>query len=81
MVQRGHYSLVLTNSLLLLPYGSQEAILLVSSQADCLVCWLMKINFLRGFLLSATQHGNKPPSRHEAESLKRHRHYTAHDTD
>ncbi|POV37233.1 protein sok [Enterobacter cloacae complex sp. ECNIH16] len=35
----------------------------------------MKINFLRGFLLSATQLGNKPPSRHEAKSLKRHRHY------
>ncbi|ENZ7643442.1 protein sok [Salmonella enterica subsp. enterica serovar Worthington] len=31
----------------------------------------MKINLLRGYLLSATQHGNKPPSRHEAESLKR----------
>ncbi|QNC08808.1 protein sok (plasmid) [Escherichia coli] len=30
----------------------------------------MKINLLRGYLLSATQHGNKPPSRHEAESLK-----------
>ncbi|HCP2139160.1 TPA: hypothetical protein OC094_003944 [Escherichia coli] len=29
----------------------------------------MKINLLRGYLLSATQHGNKPPSRHEAESL------------
>ncbi|HAG9465417.1 TPA: protein sok, partial [Escherichia coli] len=27
----------------------------------------MKINLLRGYLLSATQHGNKPPSRHEAE--------------
>ncbi|MGR4400563.1 hypothetical protein K8Q83_23475 [Escherichia coli] len=25
-------------------------------------------NLLRGYLL-ATQHGNKPPSRHEAESL------------
>ncbi|ECC9924544.1 protein sok, partial [Salmonella enterica subsp. enterica] len=30
----------------------------------------------RGFLLFATQPGNKPPSRHEAKSLKRHRHYT-----
>ncbi|MEH8702026.1 hypothetical protein RAG33_25040, partial [Klebsiella pneumoniae] len=30
----------------------------------------------RGFLLSATQHGNKPPSRHEAKSLKRHVDYT-----
>ncbi|EBP9405767.1 protein sok, partial [Salmonella enterica] len=30
----------------------------------------------RGFLLFATQHGNKPPSRHEAKSLKRRRHYT-----
>lgn len=38
--------------------------------------WLMKINFLRGFLLSASQHGNKPPSRHEAKSLKRHAYYT-----
>ncbi|HAU4306921.1 TPA: hypothetical protein F6U33_27465 [Citrobacter freundii] len=31
------------------------------------------INFLRGFLLSATQH----LKRHEAKSLKRHRHYTS----
>jgi hypothetical protein len=36
---------------------------------------LMKINY-GGFLLSATQHGNKPPSRHEAKSLKRHVDYT-----
>jgi hypothetical protein len=35
--------------------------------------WLMKINFLRGFLFSHTT-GNKPPSRHEAK-IKRHRHY------
>jgi len=33
-------------------------------------------NYLRGFLLSASQHGNKPPEHHEAKSLKRHRHYT-----
>ncbi|EBC1108965.1 protein sok [Escherichia coli] len=38
--------------------------------------WLMKINLLRGYLLSATQHGNKPPSRHEAESLKRRAHHS-----
>ncbi|MDR8330899.1 protein sok, partial [Acinetobacter baumannii] len=31
---------------------------------------------LRGYLLSATQHGNKPPSRHEAESLKRRAHHS-----
>ncbi|KJD86780.1 hypothetical protein LV67_22240 [Escherichia coli] len=36
----------------------------------------MKINLLRGYLLSATQHGNKPPSRHEAESLKRRAHHS-----
>lgn len=29
-----------------------------------------------GLLLSATQHGNKPPSRHEAESLKRRAHHS-----
>ncbi|PPS48763.1 hypothetical protein BWR12_22260 [Citrobacter braakii] len=41
--------------------------------------WLVNnINFLRGFLLSASQHGNKPPSRHEAKSLKRQCHYTLH---
>ncbi|MDS7768836.1 IS481 family transposase, partial [Klebsiella michiganensis] len=47
---------------------------LVKQMASC--GWLMKINFLRGFLLSAAQHGNKPPARHEAKSLKRRRHYT-----
>jgi transposase InsO family protein len=31
---------------------------------------------IQGFLLFATQHGNKPPSRHEAKSLKRHVDYT-----
>ncbi|EDF5196695.1 hypothetical protein GB761_11830 [Salmonella enterica] len=31
------------------------------------------INFLRGFLLSATQH----LERHEAKSLKRHHYYTS----
>ncbi|POT24442.1 hypothetical protein C3433_23610 [Citrobacter freundii] len=31
------------------------------------------INFLRGFLLSATQH----LKRHEAKSLKRHHYYTS----
>ena len=29
-----------------------------------------------GFCPSATQHGNKPPSRHEAESLKRRAHHS-----
>ncbi|MCW4491184.1 hypothetical protein, partial [Escherichia coli] len=37
---------------------------------------VQKINLLRGYLLSATQHGNKPPSRHEAESLKRRAHHS-----
>ncbi|HGU5552106.1 hypothetical protein, partial [Escherichia coli] len=40
------------------------------------VQYIMKINLLRGYLLSATQHGNKPPSRHEAESLKRRAHHS-----
>ncbi|MGG8041367.1 hypothetical protein PGO21_23340 [Klebsiella aerogenes] len=37
----------------------------------------MKINYgAFCFLLSAAQHGNKPPSRHEAKSLKRRGDYT-----
>ncbi|HAG8223235.1 TPA: protein sok [Escherichia coli] len=28
-------------------------------------------------MLSATQHGNKPPSRHEAKSLKRRAHHSS----
>ncbi|TXU86038.1 IS481 family transposase, partial [Klebsiella oxytoca] len=40
---------------------------LVKQMASC--GWLMKINVLRGFLLSASQH-------HEAKILKRRHHYT-----
>ncbi|WP_203758955.1 hypothetical protein, partial [Escherichia coli] len=48
----------------------------IVQQNGCSTWWLMKINLLRGYLLSATQHGNKPPSRHEAESLKRRAHHS-----